>query len=637
MTDRSQISAYNSSEVSIYEGVIDDAFRYIEDFQLLSPELWSRFVNQFRTDADFDRGWKGEYWGKMMRGASLVCAYTKNQDLYDILSKTVDDMIESADGNGRISTYPTDKEFDGWDLWCRKYVCLGMQYFMDVCHDESQKKRIVASMQKHIDYIINHIGKEEGKKSINKATRNWRGLNSSSILEPVVRLYNITGEQRYFDFATYIVNEGCTDIVNIFDLAYEDELYPYQYPVTKAYEMTSCFEGLLEYYKITGNERYKTAIINFANKILESDFTVIGCCGCTNELFDHSSVRQANTTNDPIMQETCVTVTLMKFFCRVYLLTGDTRYIDAFEISLYNAYLGAINTEKIVESTILSYPHLKAEPLPFDSYSPLTAGTRGQKIGGFQVMKDMHYYGCCACIGSAGIGLVPVIDVCTDQDKIAVNMFIKGTVEVKTPSAQTLKIITDTEYPKSGNIALTLNLSSAERFSLCIRVPYWSKTTSIAVNGNEIYARCGEYAIIDKEWQNGDRIEITLDMRTEAIYPVSYGSQVIMNEIIWEADHMIPKFDREDPLAHKHIALRRGPIMLAQENRLGYSVDDPVGIIVTEDGYVDVVACEKEIPYPCIEAFDVPTDSGYMTVTDYASAGKLWNEESKLAVWMLIK
>ena len=140
--------------------------------------------------------------------------------------------------------------------------------------------------------------------------------------------------KEYFDFAKYIVDIGGTDVVNIFKLAYVNDLLPYQYPITKAYEMTSCFEGLLEYYRITEEEWYKTALVNYADRILESDFTVIGSSGCTHELFDHSGVRQANTTNGSIMQETCVTVTLMKFFYRVHLLTGDPRYVDAFETSL---------------------------------------------------------------------------------------------------------------------------------------------------------------------------------------------------------------------------------------------------------------------------------------------------------------
>ena len=100
---------------------------------------------------------------------------------------------------------------------------------------------------------------------------------------------------------------------------------------------------------------------------------------------------------------------------------------------------------------------------------------------------------------------------------------------------------------------------------------------------------------------------------------------------------MVPVYDKEDPIAHKHIALRRGPVVLAQENRLGYSVDEPVDILVNEDGYVDVSFPEEEIaPYPHILELRVPLkDGSRMAVTDYASAGKLWTEESKMAAWML--
>ncbi|MBP3369979.1 MAG: glycoside hydrolase family 127 protein [Clostridia bacterium] len=622
-----------------YNGFIDDAFNFIEDFQLLSPEHWRRFVEQFRVNSDTNRGWKGEYWGKMMRGASLVYSYTQNPELYDVLATTVKDMIESAEESGRISTYPVDKEFDGWDLWCRKYVLLGMQYFLDICKDDALRSRAIASMRGQLDYIIDHIGdKADGKKEINKATRNWRGLNSSSILEPVVRLYNLTDEKKYFDFATYIVERGCTDIVNIFDLAYKKELYPYQYPITEGYEMMSCFEGLIEYYKITQNEKYKQAIVNFADMVLESDFTVIGCSGCTHELFDHSSVRQANTTNNPIMQETCVTVTLMKFLYRVYLLTGDTKYVDAFEISFYNAYLGAINTEKVIEPTVCEeHPDWILEPLPFDSYSPLTAGTRGRKIGGLQLMPDMHYYGCCACIGSAGLGLLPMIQICSSADGVALNMFIDGLASAKTPRGRDLTINTDTAYPRNANVALTLNLEASEYFALRIRDPYWSKTTTVQMDAKNVGVREGGYIVIEREWHDGDGITIELDMRIEAIRPISYGTQVLMNEINWDADHMIPTFDREDVLACKHIAFRRGPIMLAQENRLGYSVDTPVTFEVGDDGYIEEYKCELEIPYNSILKLDLPTDSGRMTLTDYASAGKLWTDRSKMAVWMLIK
>mgnify|MGYP002560545559 CR=1 FL=1 len=622
-----------------YNGFLDKTFRYIEDFQLLKPELWRRFVQQFREDADgADAGWRGEYWGKMMRGACFVYSYTQNTELYQILTQTISDMIDSAEESGRISSYAVEREFDGWDIWSRKYVLLGMQYFLEICTDNAFAERIITSMRGQVDYIISKIGrKEEGKIPITTATRHWRGLNSSSLLEPVVRLYSLTNEKKYLDFAEYIVNCGGTDVANIFELAYKNEFYPYQYPVTKAYEMTSCFEGLLEYYRITGVEWHKTAIIHFADKILESDFTVIGCCGCTHELFDHSTVRQANTTNGEIMQETCVTVTLMKFFYQLNLLTGNSKYADAFEISLYNAYLGAVNTEKVIEPTIQKeHPDWNIEPLPFDSYSPLTAGTRGNGIGGLKVMSDNHYYGCCACIGAAGIGLVPKLQFLTTEIGFVMNLFINGTVETQAPSGRKVIFETETEYPKSGEISIVLHMEQEEAFDLLIRNPYWSKTTRLSLNGESVAVNEG-YICLSREWKDGDRIELFLDMRTEAIYPIPYGEQILMNEVIWGHNYMVSTYDREDPIAHKHLALRRGPIMLAQENRLGYSVDEPVSIRVNADKTVDVVLPDTDIaPYShLVEVQILLTNGSYMTVTDYASAGKLWTEESKLAVWIL--
>jgi len=621
-----------------YCGFIDKAFKYIEEFQLIRPDLWSRFVQQFREDADFEAGWRGEYWGKMMRGACFVYSYTKNPELYNMLCDTVEEIMTTADANGSISSYAVNHEFDGWDIWGRKYVLLGMQYFLEICEDEDLKNRVIKSMCSQVDYIISKIGNpQEGKLLITKCTRHWRGLNSSSLLEPIVRLYSLTKQQKYLDFAKYIVDCGGTDVANIFQLAYEDKFYPYQYPSTKAYEMTSCFEGLLEYYRIVGDEKHKTAIINFANKILENDFTVIGCCGCTHELFDHSTVRQANTNNVKIMQETCVTVTLMKFFYQVHLITGAPKYADAFEISFYNAYLGAINTEKVIEPTIMQeHPDWHIEPLPFDSYSPLTAGTRGNGVGGLKLMSDNHYYGCCACIGAAGIGLVPKMQLLSTNDGFTLNMFINGEANSKTPSGKDITFKTDTKYPAEGKVTITLNCES-ENFKLFIRNPYWSKNTTVSVNGNPVNVTEG-YIEISRDWNNGDVIEINLDMRTEAIYPIPYGTQITMTKVIWGQNYIVPYYDEEDPMAKNHIALRRGPVMFAQENRLGYSVDDPIEVKVNADGYVDIKEDSGNVPYEYIVKAEIPlTDGRYITVTDYSSAGKLWTEESKMAVWILTK
>lgn len=619
-----------------FRGITDRTARFIEDFQLTDGALWRRFVEQFRTDADgHDAGWRGEYWGKMMRGACFVYDYTRSPALYEALTQTVRDMMDSMDGCGRISTYPRDNEFFGWDIWSRKYVLLGMQYFLEICDNEGLAQEIIGSMCRQTDYLIDHIGRaEDGKKPITKATNHWRGLNSSSILEPVVRLYNLTGEKRYLDFASYIVEAGGTSVVNIFKLAYQDKLYPYQYPMTKAYEMTSCFEGLLEYYRVQGEPWHREAVIRYANKILESDFTVIGSSGCTHELFDHSTVRQANTTNGKIMQETCVTVTLMKFFYQLTLLTGDAAYADAFERSYYNAYLGAVNTERSVEPTIRQFlPGAVVEPLPFDSYSPLTAGTRGNGIGGLKRMADNHYYGCCACIGAAGIGLVPKMALMRTSDGVVVNLYLPGTMETTSPAGNQVRLTVETEYPKEGTVQIRVDTEKTERFTVLLRNPSWSRQTEAQINGKTAKAARG-YISICRIWHSGDTITIRLDMRTKALFSVPYGHQVLMNQVVWGENYMVPTYDGEDPLAKYHISLRRGPLVLAADSGFGYDAAGVFPIAVGDDGYVEARMPEQDIAaYPHMVEMEIPLENGEsLTVTDYASAGKTWG--CKIAAWI---
>ncbi|MCI8388085.1 MAG: hypothetical protein HFE63_06410 [Clostridiales bacterium] len=619
-----------------FKGILDKTIRYVEDFQLLDAENWARFVEQFRSHTDSPNlGWRGEYWGKMMRGAAFTYSYTRNPVLYKAMTDTVEDMLTTEDELGRISSFEVYNEFHGWDIWCRKYVLLGMQYYMEICEDEDLKARIVKSMCDQVDYLISKLGDPaEGKTRITRATNNWRGLNSSSVLEPVVRLYDLTGEKRFLDFATYIVKEGGTSVANIFQLAYENKTDPYQFPITKAYEMMSNFEGLLEYYRATGNEKCKQAVINFGRRLLKTDITIIGSAGCTHELLDHSTARQTDTAYAGIMQETCVTVTWMKFCWQLLLMTGEAAFADSFERALYNAYLGAVNTEKIVDSkTIAHFKDAVAVALPFDSYSSLLPNTRGRGIGGLQLMPDNHYYGCCACIGSAGTGLISKMASMLNEDGLTINLYIPGSIETKTPSANKLGLTVDTAYPADGNVDFTLAIDADEEFAISLRIPEWSTRTSISVNGEAVDVTAG-YTTIKRTWKNGDKVSLVLDMRTKVIHAPKWERDVIMNHVGWGEDYMPPMVVEPTPEAKFHIAMERGPLVLARDARLDGTVDEAVNIAYDADGIVDVQP-SKKAGFDTIVEFKVPQVNGEpFTVIDYSSAGKTWKEDSKYACWL---
>ena len=109
-----------------FEDTLKESVEFIERNQLFDVSLWKKFVDVFRAKDD-GRGdwfvtWRSEYWGKMMRGASMVLRYTKNKELYRIIKSSVLDLLSCQDELGRISGYSKEQEFNAWDLWGRKYL-----------------------------------------------------------------------------------------------------------------------------------------------------------------------------------------------------------------------------------------------------------------------------------------------------------------------------------------------------------------------------------------------------------------------------------------------------------------------------------------------------------------------------------
>jgi len=325
----------------------------------------------------------------------------------------------------------------------------------------------------------------------------------------------------------------------------------------------------------------------------------------------------------------------MKFCYQLLSLTGDPKYADCFEQALYNAYLGAVNTEKILDDTIIlkRNPDAVLEPLPFDSYSALLPGTRGRGIGGLQFMPDNHYYGCCACIGAAGIGLVSKLGAMVSEDGVVVNLYIPGSFTTKTPAKQAITINTETAYPACGKIAMTLNLENEEEFALSVRIPEWSAAACVKVNGEDVDVNVG-YTKIGRVWKNGDKIELCLDMRTRIIKPIPNPRDIIMTGTSWGADYAVPKVVVESPYAKFHIAMRRGPLVLARDARLGGDVCEAVEIKYDMDGIVDVTPSETA-GFDTLVEFDIPlVHGGSFKAIDYSSAGKTWREDSKYGCWL---
>ncbi len=598
-----------------FTGAAHAAAEFVAKEQLTDRPLWAKFVNQFRLQRDGENmGWRGEYWGKMMRGGALTYQYTQDAALYAVLEETVRDLLTVAEADGRVSTYTRETEFTGWDLWCRKYVLLGCEYFLECCEDAALRAEILTFLCRQADYILEHIGAD--KLSVTKASGHWYGINSASILEPMVRLYRLTEAPRYLEFAAYIVQTGGAEGIDMFSMAYEDKLLPYQYGVSKAYEMISCFEGLLEYALVTGEEKWKTAVINFGRAVLRSEVSVIGSCGVTHELFDHTVTRQT-TDYDGVRQETCVTVTWMKFCARLLELTGDGVFADAMEQAFYNAYLGAMNTQHKICAYInerylprLGLPPAKDSFLPFDSYSPLIPDKRGKKTGGTQVLEDNTYYGCCACIGAAGVGVFLREAVQLTEDTLTVNFYEQGRAEWEGVALQM-----QTDYPADGKI--DLHLITDRALTLRLRRPGWT-----GQSGYEIHRlAAGEHRL---------SLEFAMELRTLA--PISWSEDDVYTENVKIGQYWVggKQHVTHQPEEDDYICLQYGPLTLAADDRLGKAADSVFTFAaghpyrVVDGGAEAMLRLSFEDEKG--ERFDL---------IDYASAGRDWN--TTIAAWLKTK
>lgn len=571
--------------------------------QFYDESLWRLFVEQFREKPDgVNNGWRGEFWGKLMRAASLTYRVGGDRKLYDIITASIEDMLTTQEENGRFSTYTIDTEFKGWDMWARKYVMLGFLYYMDVCKDTFLQDRIIMALQKHADYIIDHVGHGENKIEIYNTTNIYGGMNSCSILEPFVKLYEITEEKRYLDFAEYIISTGFSGDQDIIKLCLKKKKYPYEFKHTKAYEMMSCFEGLLEYYTVTGKNDALRAVVNFVDMVLESDYTLIGSCGCTHELFDNSSLKQTEYS-EGVMQETCVTVTLMKLCARLLAVTGDSKYADVIERSGYNALFGAVNSENQSMSRTLGifWEGDKAipvahEPFPFDSYSPLALGQRAKKIGGFMVMKGGRSYGCCASIGGAGTALFALAAIGRGKDEYFVNLYEDTTYH---DDKRGVRIYVNANLYKRGRARIRIR--AKKQTKLYCRVPQWTTGFSVTVNGQAVECPVENgYAKI--KVKDGDTIMV-------------YMAMMVYRHVL-----------------NDKVAFERGPIVFARDERFAEDIKKPIAA-PQKSGYT-VAKIVRNEQFHNNETLQLRMRGQTISVCDYASAGKNYDSEKcTIAVW----
>jgi DUF1680 family protein len=345
-------------------------------------------------------------------------------------------------------------------------------------------------------------------------------------------------------------------------------------------------------YRITGERRYLDSAVEFAHTIRRMELMIHGS-GSNKELWCGGTRVQTEILEQPM--ETCVTVTWMKLCYQLLRLTGDSLWADELEVSLYNALIGAMTPD----GAWWAY------------FSPLA----GQRVPSHYQHEDVQM-SCCVANGPRGLLLTPFWAVMSSADGIVINLYAPGSATPQLADGTTVRLTQQTDYPSGDEILLTVDPEKPATFTLKLRIPAWSKHTSLSVNGAPADCRPGSYAALIREWSAGDRVVLKLDLRGRAV-PAPGGA---------------PQF-----------AVMRGPVVLALDNRLADPQDIAVRLAVDEEGCVELKPAVSK-PEEVWMAFEVLFDvkprhyvGHYQTalaMCDYASAGNRWSSENLFRVWL---
>jgi len=354
--------------------------------------------------------------------------------------------------------------------------------------------------------------------------------------------------------------------------------------------MMSCYEGLLELYRLTGEPTYLKSAELAVKSIIDTEINVAGS-GTAFECFYHGSNRQTEPTYHTM--ETCVTFTWIKLCNNLLRLTGNPVYADQIEKAVYNALMAS----------------MKFDGSQITKYSPL----EGMRHAG-EEQCGMHI-NCCNANGPRAFTLIPTMAVQTSGNALFINLYSQMASSVQLNPKNKVAIRLATNYPVTDQIEISIDPEKPEIFEVNLRIPAWSKHSVVAVNGTTVDGvTAGAYLKISREWKKGDRVSLKTDLS---------GQLVTLNG---------------------YQAIQRGPVLLARDSRFNDGFVDETAIIRQKDNWVELLPV-KEKPTNIWMSFTAPLVLGtdlegefrepkQIRFCDFGSAGNTWERDVRYRVWI---
>lgn len=429
---------------------------------------------------------------KALEGMAYSLINNPDPELEKKADEWIDKFAAAQQPDGYINTFYTltglDKRWTNMDK--HEMYCAGHMIEAGVAYYQATgKSKLLDVCIRMTDHMMSQFG--PGK-------RHWVPGHEEIELA-LVKLYQTTQEQKYLDFAYWLLEErghghGTMGDEGKWDPVYYQDIVPVRRLTDISGHAVRCmylYCGMADVAALKNDTGYIAAIDRLWDDVVHRNMYITGGIGSSRD--NEGFTEDYDLPNLDAYCETCASVGMVLWNQRMNQLTGDSKYIDVLERSLYNGALAGISL----------------------------GGDRFFYVNPLESKGDHHrqeWYGC-ACCPSQLSRFLPSIGnyiYASSDDALWVNLYIGNTGQIRIGETDIL-LTQETDYPWDGSVKLTISTSQPLEKEIRLRIPNWCKTYDLSINGKRINVSEEKgYAVI-KDWKSQDVIALDMDMPVEIV------------------------------------------------------------------------------------------------------------------------
>lgn len=335
----------------------------------------------------------------------------------------------------------------------------------------------------------------------------------------LIKLYRITHNEDYLKLAKFFLDiRGDSTSHKLYGAYNQDHL-----PVTRQTEPTGhavravyMYAGMTDVAAIYHDDDYLNAVKTIWSNMVDKKLYITGGIGARHE--GEAFGDEYELPNLTAYSETCAAIGNVYWNHRLFLLSGDGKYFDILERSLYNGLISGISLDGVE----FFYPN------------PLEADGKYAFNQGGLTRESWFDCSCCPTNLIRFIPSMPELIYAVRNDTVFVNLYASNTADIQLEKNK-INLTQQTDYPWKGTVKVNVNPDAASSFTVKLRIPGWSRAEAVPgdlyhyltsatdpfivkVNGKEVKSSLKRgYVSISRKWNKGDVIELVLPMKVHRV------------------------------------------------------------------------------------------------------------------------